>query len=110
MSADAESDPVGAPRASATTERPPGWRTGHKLLIYRHSVWVRLMHWVNVITLAIMLMSGLQIFNARPDLYWGATSDFSHPVLGMFAMQDNHGHTWGVTTVGSHSFVTTGLF
>ena len=68
------------------------------------------MHWVNVITLAIMLMSGLQIFNARPDLYWGATSDFSHPVLGMFAMQDNHGHTWGVTTVGSHSFVTTGLF
>lgn len=110
MSADAESDPVIAPRAPAATERRPGWRTGHKLLIYRHSVWVRILHWVNVITLTIMLMSGLQIFNARPDLYWGATSHFSHPVLGMFAMQDNHGHTWGVTTVGSHSFVTTGLF
>jgi len=68
------------------------------------------MHWVNVVTLTIMLMSGLQIFNARPDLYWGQTSHFSHPVLGMFAMQDNHGRTWGVTTVGTHTFVTTGLF
>nr|WP_240309446.1 cytochrome b/b6 domain-containing protein ['Sphingomonas ginsengisoli' Hoang et al. 2012] len=31
----------------------------------------RLWHWVNAITLLVMLMSGLMIFNAHPRLYWG---------------------------------------
>lgn len=39
-----------------------------------------------------MLMSGLQIFNADPALYWGATSELSHPLLSMYAMQDNQDH------------------
>ena len=80
-----------------------------KLFIYRHTAAVRIFHWVNFVTLTIMLMSGLQIFNAHPALYWGATSRFSQPILSMGAMQDDQGHTWGVTTVGSHSFVTTGV-
>ena len=79
------------------------------VLILRHSLAVRILHWVNFITLAIMLMSGLQIFNAHPALYWGKTSRFSQPILSMGAMQDDQGHTWGVTTVGSHSFTTTGV-
>ena len=77
--------------------------------ILRHALAVRIMHWVNFITLTIMLMSGLQIFNAHPALYWGRTSDFSRPILSMGAMEDNQGHTWGVTTVGSHTFVTSGV-
>ncbi len=81
-----------------------------KLLIYRHTLAVRILHWVNFITLAIMLMSGLQIFNAHPALYWGTTSHFSRPILSMGAVQDDQGHTRGVTTVGSHTFVTTGVF
>lgn len=81
-----------------------------KLLIYRHTAAVRILHWVNFVTLTIMLMSGLQIFNAHPALYWGATSHFSRPILSMGAMQDDQGHTWGVTTVGSHTFVTSGVF
>ncbi|MET0280314.1 MAG: cytochrome b/b6 domain-containing protein [Steroidobacteraceae bacterium] len=40
----------------------------------RHSLPVRIMHWVNVVTLALMLGSGLQIFNAHPSLYWGKSS------------------------------------
>lgn len=37
---------------------------------FRHSAPVRIMHWVNVGVLTILLMSGLQIFNAHPALYW----------------------------------------
>ncbi len=80
-----------------------------RVFILRHSVAVRVQHWVNFITLTIMLMSGLQIFNAHPALYWGASSHFSRPLLSLEAMEDNQGHVWGVTTVGSHSFVTTGV-
>lgn len=81
-----------------------------KRLMYRHSGTVRVLHWVNFLTLSIMLMSGLQIFNAHPALYWGATSHFSRPIISMEALQDDRGRTWGVTTVGSHTFTTTGLF
>ncbi|MGH8318876.1 MAG: cytochrome b/b6 domain-containing protein [Steroidobacteraceae bacterium] len=89
---------------------PPSDRSAAgRALIRRHSLAVRVLHWVNFITLAIMLMSGLQIFNAHPALYWGKSSDFSRPILSMGAMEDDQGHTWGVTTVGSHTFVTTGV-
>jgi thiosulfate reductase cytochrome b subunit len=45
----------------------------------RHSLPVRVMHWINVVAVAILLMSGLQIFNAHPALYWGASSYTGHP-------------------------------
>jgi thiosulfate reductase cytochrome b subunit len=88
---------------------PPDRATNGKVLIYRHSRVVRILHWVNFFTLAIMLMSGLQIFNAHPALYWGKSSNFSRPALSIGAMEDDKGHSWGVTTIGSHSFVTTGV-
>ena len=31
----------------------------------------RITHWINVLCLSLLLMSGLQIFNAHPSLYWG---------------------------------------
>jgi thiosulfate reductase cytochrome b subunit len=40
-------------------------------LVERHRLSTRLWHWLNVVTLAVMLMSGLMIFNAHPRLYWG---------------------------------------
>lgn len=40
-------------------------------LVRRHRLSTRLWHWLNVVTVAIMLMSGLMIFNAHPRLYWG---------------------------------------
>ena len=39
--------------------------------VFRHRLSTRVWHWVNVITLFVMLMSGLMIFNAHPRLYWG---------------------------------------
>ena len=40
-------------------------------LVRRHRSSTRIWHWVNAITLLVMLMSGLMIFNAHPRLYWG---------------------------------------
>ena len=77
-------------------------------VVYRHSWLVRLTHWVNALVLLVLLMSGLQIFNAHPALYLGSKSDFDHPVLAMNAMQTD-GEFKGVTTVLGHSFNTTGV-
>ena len=47
------------------------------------------MHWINVVALTILLMSGLQIFNAHPALYWGKSSyTGAPPLLEIGATQD----------------------
>lgn len=78
-------------------------------VIYRHSGAVRLTHWVNALVLLVLLMSGLQIFNAHPALYLGSKSDFNDPVLAMGAAQQGDSIK-GVTMVLGHSFDTTGVF
>ena len=40
--------------------------------VKRHSLTTRIWHWTNAVTLLVMLMSGLMIFNAHPRLYWGS--------------------------------------
>lgn len=49
--------------------------------IYRHPLAVRITHWVSVVRLLALLMSGLQIFNTHPALYWGNVSHFGDPVV-----------------------------
>src|SRR3954470_9306495 len=78
-------------------------------LIYRHRLWVRVTHWVNVVCLTILLMSGLQIFNAHPALYWGNFSDFSRPAFALKAEKAPNGQERGVTTVGHYRFDTSGV-
>jgi thiosulfate reductase cytochrome b subunit len=78
-------------------------------LIYRHSVVVRITHWINVLCLTILFMSGLQIFNADPALSWGRISNFAHPLLSMTAEQPANEPPRGITTVFGHRFDTTGL-
>ncbi|MGH7147429.1 MAG: hypothetical protein ACREIJ_05950, partial [Nitrospiraceae bacterium] len=51
--------------------------------IYRHRLPVRISHWLNVPCLFILIMSGLQIFNAHPALYWGDRSDRDQPLLSI---------------------------
>src|ERR1700731_3841349 len=81
--------PAGAnePTSDLGTGQPPGGRAPaatlrplRPRLIYRHSIVVRVTHWINVVCLTVLLMSGLQIFNAHPALYWGNLSNFSHPI------------------------------
>jgi thiosulfate reductase cytochrome b subunit len=57
-------------------------------LVYRHRLWVRLTHWINVVCMTILLMSGLQIFNAHPALYWGDASNFDDPLLAISGFSD----------------------
>lgn len=78
-------------------------------VIYRHSGPVRVTHWINVAVLLVLLMSGLQIFNAHPALYFGSKSVFDDPVLSMRAVQAE-GEPKGITTLFGYSFDTTGLF
>ena len=47
-------------------------------LVRRHAGLVRLTHWINVVALLVLLMSGLQIFNAHPNLYIGQESGFEY--------------------------------
>lgn len=53
--------------------------------IYRHRLPTRIWHWINAVTLLILLMSGLMIFNAHPRLYWGqygANPDYAWLAVG----------------------------
>ena len=78
-------------------------------VIYRHTLPVRVTHWVNVLCLLVLLMSGLQIFNAHSRLYFGSRSDPEHAVLAIRAVQKDDGATAGLTTIGNVTFDTTGV-
>lgn len=93
--------------APATADR--GSRSARRV-IYRHTLPLRLMHWINAICLLILLGSGLQIFNAHSALYWGQRSHFDHPWLALGATRTADGTLRGVTVIGSHRFDTTGWF
>jgi thiosulfate reductase cytochrome b subunit len=71
---------------------------------------VRICHWINALCFFFLLMSGLQIFNARPDLSWGRATQFEHPFLSFSARENDDGSVaGGVTTLFGRSFDTTGF-
>jgi thiosulfate reductase cytochrome b subunit len=55
--------------------------SGGRVAVYRHPLPVRVTHWINALCLLLLLMSGLQILNAHPALYWGEVSRFSRPLI-----------------------------
>jgi Ni/Fe-hydrogenase b-type cytochrome subunit len=70
--------------AAALTEpqQPEPLASHHPRIAYRHRLPTRLWHWINALTVVVMLMSGLMIFNAHPHLYWGKFgANFDHPWL-----------------------------
>lgn len=77
---------------------------------YRHTMPMRIMHWINVILLAILLMSGLSIFNAHPALYWGKSSYTGvSPFLELTGGTNEKGVISGVTRIFGYEFDTTGF-
>ncbi len=79
--------------------------------IYRHKLPVRIMHWINVVCFFVLLMSGLNIFNAHAALNIGKSSyNGQAPILEMNAVQTNTGKLIGYTTIFGHKFNTTGVF
>lgn len=79
-----------------------------KVLVYRHAAITRLTHWINVLALTLLLMSGLNIFGAHPALYWGQKATFARPWL-LIAAEDHGNHTIGFTQIGAVKFNTTGV-
>lgn len=77
-------------------------------LIRRHSLTVRLSHWLNVLCMTVLLFSGLQIFNAHPALYWGQYGADSDPSFLSLEAVEEGDSIRGVTRVGGLSFDTTG--
>jgi thiosulfate reductase cytochrome b subunit len=86
-------------------------RTSPDSYLYRrHPAALRVLHWVNALAVFILLMSGLQIFNAHPSLYWGRSSyTGAGPIVSMRAARSPDGELIGVTRIGSLSFETTGV-
>ncbi len=77
-------------------------------LIKRHSVVVRITHWINFGCLVVLLMSGLQIFNAHPALYFGQRSYFDSPVFAIDSREVGD-TTEGYVSLLGHSVPTTGV-
>jgi thiosulfate reductase cytochrome b subunit len=77
--------------------------------VYRHRLPIRISHWLNVPILIILIMSGLQIFNAHPALYWDDRSDREHPFLSIRPMKTENGEMRGITTILGYKFDTTGV-
>ena len=79
--------------------------------IYRHKLPIRIMHWINVVCFIVLLMSGLNIFNAHAALNIGKSSyNGQAAILEMNAVQTNTGKLIGYTTILGHKFNTTGVF
>lgn len=53
-------------------DRDEGGPPARGAFVYRHRLPTRLWHGLNALSVFVMLMSGLMIFNAHPHLYWGA--------------------------------------
>jgi thiosulfate reductase cytochrome b subunit len=77
--------------------------------VYRHRLPIRISHWLNVPILIILIMSGLQIFNAHPALYWDDRSDREHPFISIRPMKTESGEMRGITTILGYKFDTTGV-
>jgi thiosulfate reductase cytochrome b subunit len=112
----AESFPLDKPSASdgltlnqgnVSAARPASTPVAEK--VYRHRLPVRISHWLNVPCLLILIMSGLQIFNAHPALYWGDRSDRDQPLLSIRSVMTESGEMRGITTILGHKFDTTGV-
>ncbi|WP_149744197.1 cytochrome b/b6 domain-containing protein [Rhizobium sp. NFACC06-2] len=94
MSANASNDNVQYPRT---------------IFIRRHSVVTRVTHSLNMLCLSFLLLSGLQIFNAHPELYWGHYGANGDPAVLTIGSDDDAGTPSGFLRVAGLQIPTTGV-
>ncbi len=100
---------MSSPAAEATSETEARPARPRREVIRRHAWPVRLTHWINALTIFIMVGSGLNIFNAHPRLYWGRTgADLDKPFIALEAV-DTPGGLRGRTVIGPLQCDTTGV-
>ena len=92
--------------AKSGADGPAGTaEAGASPLIYRTKLPVRIWHWINALSIFVMLMSGMMIFNAHPRLYWGVYgANLDHPWLVI-----SHRGTSGFVQLGGYATPTPGL-
>lgn len=76
--------------------------------VYRHGIAARTAHWGWFLAMVVLVMSGLQIFNAAPYLDASDKSNPQRRVLAFDAHLQNNVPV-GTTTVFGHTFTTTGV-
>ncbi len=76
-------------------------------VVKRHSLTTRLTHWFGALAIFILIMSGLQIFNAAPYLDASDKSDPQHRILSIGQGGQNGDAPIGTTRVFGHTFTTT---
>lgn len=79
------------------------------IFIRRHSLITRLTHWLNVLCLSFLLLSGLQIFNAHPELYWGHYGADGDPAVLTIGSDARKGEAHGFVRIAGAEFATTGI-
>jgi Ni/Fe-hydrogenase b-type cytochrome subunit len=77
-------------------------------LVYRHNRITRLTHWINAVALLVLFMSGLQIFNAFPELHWGSKAEPNEAFFSIAATNED-AEVRGYTHLFGLKFDTTGL-
>ncbi len=82
---------------------------GGRLLVFRHPAVVRITHWVNLASLVILLLSGLQILCSHPAFYWGETARFAEPFAAIVSEMGDDGEPRGRLTAPGVDIDTTGL-
>jgi thiosulfate reductase cytochrome b subunit len=92
-------------------DKPHGQSTSRRrtVLIQRYSVATRLTHWLNVLCLSFLLVSGLQIFNAYPRLHWGQYGSDADPAFIEIGTSQSNGGAHGFMTIGDVTVPTTGV-
>lgn len=77
--------------------------------VYRHRLPTRLTHWTNAVAMLVLLLSGLQILNAHPRLYWGHYGASHDPALAEIAVEGSMADPRGVLRIGAWEMDTTGV-
>jgi thiosulfate reductase cytochrome b subunit len=80
------------------------------MVIYRHKLPIRIMHWVNVLCFVVLFMTGLNIFNAHSALNLGKSSYNGYaPIFEIKTLQASNGELTGITNIMGYEFNTTGV-
>ena len=79
-------------------------------LVYRQRLTTRITHWLWAVSLFVLMLTGLQIFNAHPSLHIGKEAGFQYDnaILTIGAVEVG-GELQGVTRVFGAEFDTTGV-
>ncbi len=96
--------------AEVADKQPARTTSSGKELVYRHTLAVRIAHWLNALCIILLVMSGLQIFNAHAMLHWGISGDENDPaIFSIYAEDRLEGPPIGYTQIGPVTVNTTGV-